>query len=80
MPVKMWNKVTASIPGAGNEVAVAHGLGVVPTFVCLLRETHADITIGSTAPNATNIYLDNANVGAQNATVLVFKPHSLIDG
>jgi len=81
MPVKMWNKVTASIPANTANQAVAHGLGVVPTVIFLGFGCGADITIGATAATATNIYISNGHAtNAQNVVALVFAPHSLIDG
>ena len=80
MAAKMWNFLEVTVTASADEEAHPHGLGVVPTFVILTHGTHADISKGATPPDATNIYLDNANVADQDAKVLVFKPHSLIDG
>jgi len=80
MAVKMWNFLEVTVTGSAEEEAHAHGLGVIPTYVILTHGTHDEVTKGATAPDATNIYQDNANVGDQPAKVLVFKPHSIIDG
>lgn len=80
MAVTRFNFLEVSVTGSANEEAHAHGLGVIPTFIILTHGTHDDVTIGATAATATNIYLDNANGGAQDAKVLVFTPHSIIDG
>ncbi len=80
MAVKMWNFLEVTVTALADEEAHAHGLGVVPDFVILTHGTHTDISIGATPADATNIYLDNANAADQDAKVLVFTPHSLIDG
>ena len=80
MAVKMFNFLEVTVTGSADEEAHAHGLGVIPTLVILTHGTHDEVTKGATAPDATSIYLDNANVGDQDAKVLVFKPHSIIDG
>ena len=76
--VKMFNFLEVSVTGSADEEAHAHGLGVVPEFVILTHGTDAEVTKGATAPDATNIYLDNANVAAKPGKVIVFTPHSLI--
>ena len=69
-----------TVTASTTEEAHPHGLDVIPTFIILTHGTHDDVTIGATAADATNIYLDNVNVGNQSAKVLVFTPHSLING
>ena len=76
--VKMFNYLEVTVTGSADEEAHPHGLGVVPEFVILTHGTHDEVTKGATAPDATNIYLDNANVADQAAKVIVFTPHSLI--
>lgn len=80
MAKKMWNHLEVSVPGTSDEYAVEHGLGVVPTFVILTDKTGPNIAIGETPPDATNIYLDNPGGAAEDAKVLVFTPHTVIDG
>lgn len=80
MAVTMWARLDVTVTASADEEAHAHGLGVIPTFVFLMHGSHADITLGSTAPDADSVYLDNANVGDQDAILLVFTPHSLING
>lgn len=80
MAVKMFNFLEVTVTASADEEAHPHGLGVVPSFVILTHGTHVDITVGSTPPDETNIYLDNANVADQDAKVLVFDPHTIIDG
>lgn len=80
MAVKMWNFLEVTVTASTTEEAHPHGLGVIPTFVILTHGTHADVTKGATPPDETNIYLDNGNVGDQPAKVLVFTPHTMIDG
>jgi len=70
--------IEVTVTALASEEAHAHGLDGIPDLVVLTHGTHADITIGATAPTATNIYLDNANAGNQDALVLVLKLHSLI--
>lgn len=80
MAVKMWNFLEVTVTGSAEEEPHAHGLGVIPTYVILTHGTHVEVTKGATPPDATSIYLDNANVGDQPAKVLVCTPHSIIDG
>lgn len=72
------NHISVSVTASADEEEHPHGLDGIPDLVVLTHGTHVDITIGATAPDATNIFLDNANVGDQDAEVLVIKLHSLI--
>ena len=76
--VKMFNHLEVTVTASTDEEAHPHGLDVIPEFVILTDGTHEDVSIGSTPPTATNIYLDNVNVGDQPAKVIVFTPHSLM--
>ena len=80
MAKKMWNHLEVTVTASANEEPHAHGLGVIPGFVILTDKTGANVAIGSTAPDETNIYLDNPGGADEDAKVLVFSPHSLIDG
>jgi len=62
----------------GDEVAVPHGLVRTPTFVLLCFGSGANVSLGATAANATNIFLDNGGVGDEAYSVLVMAPHSII--
>jgi len=70
-------RVSTTIP-VGNEEAVAHGLVRAPSIVALLHGTGANITPGATAPDADNVYLDNAGGGVEAVELLVMAPHSII--
>lgn len=80
MAKTFFAKLTLTVTGSADEEAHAHGLDTTPEFVFLTHGTDAEVTLGATAPDATNIYLDNANVADKPAVVLVFTPHSLING
>lgn len=70
-------RISATIP-VGNEEAVAHGLVRAPSIVALLHGTGANITPGSTAPDADNVYFDNGGGGDEAVELLVMAPHSII--
>jgi hypothetical protein len=79
---KFFDTLDLTVTGSADEEAHAHGLDGIPTVVILSGggDSHAEITIGATAPTATNIYLDNANVADQTCRVIVICAHSLING
>ena len=81
MAMKFWDVLSLTVTGSADEEAHAHGLDGVPDIVILSGggDSHAEITVGSTAPDETNIYLDNANVADQDCRVLVAKLHTMID-
>ena len=81
MAKKFWDVLSLTVTGSADEEAHAHGLDGVPDIVILSGggDSHAEITVGSTAPDETNIYLDNANVADQDCRVLVAKLHTMID-
>jgi hypothetical protein len=74
------NLIGASQVPAGANRAIAHGLNRTPDIVFLLAACGADISIGATAPDATNIYLTNGGMGAEDAYVLVIAGHSIYYG
>lgn len=54
---------------AGQELAIQHNLGVVPTGRLILKSTSYEIRDGDTAWTSEYVYLKN--VGAANATLTV---------
>jgi hypothetical protein len=66
------------VPGSTSDHPVPHGLVRTPGIVVLLHGTHADISEGAAA-DEDNIYLTNVNVADQNAEVLVWAVHSVVD-
>ena len=82
MAKKFWDILSLTVTGSADEEAHAHGLDGTPDVVILSGggDSHAEITVGSTPPTDTNIYLDNANVADQTCRVLVGVLHTLIDG
>lgn len=79
---KFWDTLDLTVTGSANEEAHAHGLDGTPDVVIISggADSHAEISVGATAPTATNIYMDNANVGAQTCRVIVGCLHSIING
>lgn len=81
MAKKFWDTLDVTVTGSATNEGHAHGLDAIPDVVILSGggDSHAEITVGTTAPDETNIYLTNANAADQDCRVLVGKLHSLID-
>ena len=62
----------------GTNVAVPHGLKRAPGFVVLGARTGANVTIGTTPPDGTNVYLTNSAGAAQNFELFGIAGHSII--
>lgn len=60
-----------TVTGSATNEAHPHGMANIPDIVVLTSPSHADITVGTTVPDATNIYLTNANVADQDCNVLM---------
>lgn len=81
------NLLFGTMPGAQSATQVAanavnqafaHGLSRMPAIVLLGARTGAGVTLGSTQPNGTNIFLSSSNAAAQNLEALTIAGHSLI--
>jgi len=70
-------RFTSSV-GVGVNVPVAHGLSRTPDIVVIGHGCGANISLGGTAADATNVYITNAGGGAQNANILAWALHSII--
>jgi hypothetical protein len=81
MAKKFWDTLDITVTGSATNEEHAHGLDGIPDIVILSGggDSHAEITVGTTAPDATSIYLSNANVADQDCVVLVAKLHTLVD-
>ena len=69
---------TAIAPTDPAGVAVAHGLVRAPSIVALFVGCGADVSVGTTDPDATNVYIANDGGGEEDVEVLVMAPHSII--
>jgi len=70
---------TSAIPAGANQ-AVAHGLVRAPDIVGLLHGTAANMSVGTTTPTATNLYITNGGAPGATAHILAVASHSVADG
>jgi hypothetical protein len=70
--------VQSGVVAAGDEVAVPHTLVRAPSIVVLGFGTDANVSVGSTPPDADNFYLDNGGGGGEAYVALLMAPHSII--
>lgn len=60
-----------SVTGLATNEAHAHGMANAPDLVVTTLPSHVDVTVGTTPPTATNVYLTNANAANQDCEVLM---------
>lgn len=60
-----------TVTGLATNEAHAHGMTNAPDLVVTTLPSHVDVIVGTTAPDATNVYLTNANAADQDCEVLM---------
>lgn len=69
-----FKSYTASVTiGAGQEIAVQHNLGDIPTGKLIVRQNVAGIVDGDTAWTKDYIYLKNTGASTATATVVILR-------
>jgi len=69
-----------AVIGAGANQAVAHGLARAPDIVGLLFGSAANLSVGTTTPTATNLYITNGGAPGLTAHIFAVASHSIADG
>ena len=70
--------LTTTVAAGGANQPIPHGLNRTPSIVCLLFGSDANLSIGATASDATNVYITNGGGGGEALSVLVMSPHSIV--
>lgn len=71
MALEVAQLLTVTVTASTANEAHAHGMTYPPDVVVLTHPSHADVAVGTTAPDATSVYLTNVNVGNQDCDVLM---------